>query len=75
MEHKEYLPRMGAPVCHVSVSEDNSIYVSSHLDNCKYGRSLLRELLVRLATYNVFMYVTGNNHRRGDTQTALLILF
>ena len=32
---REFLPRLGAPVSHITSSEDNSVYVTSHLDNCK----------------------------------------
>lgn len=32
---REYLARMGAPLCHISSSDDNSVYISSHNDNCK----------------------------------------
>ena len=32
---REYLPRLGAPVSNVTSSADNSVYVTTHLDNCK----------------------------------------
>lgn len=33
---REFLPRLGAPVKYISASDDNSLYVSSHLDNCMW---------------------------------------
>ena len=32
---REFLPRLGAPISQITTSEDNSVYVTSHLDNCK----------------------------------------
>ncbi|XP_064648354.1 WD repeat-containing protein 75-like [Lineus longissimus] len=33
MQHKDFMPRLGAPINHVTCSHDNTMYVTSHTDN------------------------------------------
>lgn len=45
---REYLPRLGAPVSHIALSADNSVYVTTHMDNCESFGMKMRIFAIKL---------------------------